>query len=209
MFVLHPSLRSRDMGRAAASKRVSRDVIVAATIKLFGQQGYPGTSVRDIANAVGLLPGSLYVHIESKEELLAQIVESGIDRFLDACQPALDLTAPADVRMRAAIVAHMEAVGEAAEHMLVALRQWRYLSGDLRASVMAKRRRYEAIFSTIIDDGVAAGDFSEDLNRRIAVLTVIGTLNWAAEWFSPDGRETAQEVGDDIADVLLSGLSGS
>jgi AcrR family transcriptional regulator len=192
----------------STAKRSSRDAIVAATIQLFSERGYPSTSMRDIANAVGLLPGSLYVHITGKEQLLGDIVENGIDRFIEACQPALDQDESAAARLRSAIKAHMRNVADAAEHMLVALHQWKYLTGERREVVVEKRRQYEAIFTTIINDGIARGEFSDAINPRIAVLTVIGTLNWAAEWFSPSGTESAEQVGDEIADVLLSGLIG-
>jgi AcrR family transcriptional regulator len=191
----------------STAKRSSRDAIFAATIQLFSERGYPSTSMRDIANAVGLLPGSLYVHISSKEQLLADIVETGIDRFLAACREALDSEAPAPERFRALIHAHMGMVAEDPEHVRVALHQWKHLTGTSRAEVMDKRREYEKLFQQLIADGVAGGQFSDSINQRIAVLTAIGTLNWTSEWFQADGPETADEVADDIADVLLSGLS--
>lgn len=189
-----------------AAKRASRDAIFAETIRLFSERGYPSTSMRDIANAVGLLPGSLYVHISGKEQLLGDIVESGIDRFLAACRPALESDEPAAARVRAALHAHMQLVSEDAEHMLVALRQWKHLTGERRKHVVEKRLAYEAIFTRIVDDGVANGEFSRRINARIAVLTIIGTLNWTPEWFSPTGPESADQVADEIADVVLSGL---
>lgn len=188
-------------------KRSSRDAIFAATIQLFSERGYSSTSMRDIANAVGLLPGSLYVHISSKEQLLADIVETGIDRFMVASRAAIESEKSPAARFRALIHAHMTLIAEDAEHVRVALHQWKYLTGPRRAEVMDKRREYEALFQTLIADGVAEGEFSDQLNARIAVLTVIGTLNWTSEWFQSDGPETPDEVADDIADVLLSGLS--
>ena len=190
----------------SATKRSTRDEIFAATIRLFGDRGYSSTSMRDIASAVGLLPGSLYVHIAGKEQLLGEIVESGIDRFIEACTEILDGGgSPAD-RLRAIIRAHIEIVAEDAEHVRVSLHQWKYLTGPLREGIIEKRRTYEGIFQTLIDEGVASGEFSSDINARIAKLTMIGTLNWTSEWFHADGPESPEQVGDEIADVLLSGL---
>ena len=190
----------------SAAKPSSRDAIFAATIQLFSERGYSSTSMRDIAQAVGLLPGSLYVHISSKEELLADIVETGIDKFMRAAKDAIDSAESPAARMRAVIHAHMALIGEDAEHVRVALHQWKYLTGTRRAEIMEKRRQYEALFQSLVADGVAEGDFSPELNSRIAVLTVIGTLNWTSEWFNADGPESADQVADEIADVLLSGL---
>jgi AcrR family transcriptional regulator len=190
-----------------ALKPSTRDAIFAATIHLFGEKGYSSTSMRDIAQAVGLLPGSLYVHIESKEQLLAEIVESGIDRFMVACRAAMDDEPSPAASVRAVIHAHMELIAEDAEHVRVALHQWKYLTGERRAEIMDKRRAYEALFKKLVKAGVKQGEFSKDLNVRIAVLTVIGTLNWTSEWFNADGPESPDQVADEIADVLLAGLS--
>ncbi|MDN5856301.1 MAG: TetR/AcrR family transcriptional regulator, partial [Actinomycetia bacterium] len=68
---------------APATERLSpaREAIFAAATRLFGERGYSGTTMRDIAKAVGILPGSLYAHIESKEAVLVEIIEGGVDRF--------------------------------------------------------------------------------------------------------------------------------
>jgi TetR/AcrR family transcriptional regulator, cholesterol catabolism regulator len=192
---------------SSTSKRSSRDQIFSATIRLFSERGYSSTSMRDIANEVGLLPGSLYVHISGKEQLLGDIVESGIDRFVEACGVALEAERAADARLRAAIRAHMRIIAEDAEHVRVSLHQWQYLTGERRDVVIEKRRRYQDIFKTIVDEGIRNGEFTGDLNAKIAVLSVIGTLNWTSEWFDASGPETADEVADEIADVLLLGLA--
>lgn len=163
------------------TKRSSRNEIFAATIRLFSERGYSSTSMRDIANAVGLLPGSLYVHISGKEQLLGDIVESGIDRFVEACSGALEGNDQAEARLRAAIRAHMQIISEDAEHVRVALHQWKYLTGERREQIVEKRRRYEDIFRQIVEDGIESGELNGDLNPRVAVLSIIGTLNWTSE----------------------------
>jgi AcrR family transcriptional regulator len=192
---------------SSTGQRSSRDEIFDATIRLFSERGYSSTSMRDIANAVGLLPGSLYVHISGKEQLLGDIVESGIDRFLEACGAALENEDRADARLRAVIRAHMHLIADDAEHVRVALHQWKYLTGERRDAVIEKRRRYENIFKKIIRDGMRKGELNKSLNTRIAVLSIIGTLNWTSEWFHGNGREGPDQVGDAIADILLLGLA--
>jgi TetR/AcrR family transcriptional regulator, cholesterol catabolism regulator len=191
---------------ASTSKRSSRDDILAATIRLFSERGYTSTSMRDIGHAVGLLPGSLYVHISGKEQLLGDIVESGIDRFAEACGAALQQEREAGPRLRAAVRAHMRIIGESAEHVRVALHQWKYLSGERRDVVVSKRRGYEEIFRRIVEDGIRNGELDAALNARIAVLSIIGTLNWTSEWFDGEGPESADQVADAITDILLRGL---
>ena len=198
-----PVARARSAPADAVHPKSS---ILNASVRLFGRQGYTGTSMRDIAKEVGVLPGSLYAHIDSKETLLLEIVDAGINEFLAAVEPIVDLPIPADERLRRAIRAHVEVVSGNPERSLVVFHQWRFLSGANLAAAIEQRRRYERAFVGIFESGVAEGVFEAGLNKRIAVLTILGALNWTPEWFSPDGPATATELGDMMADSLLRGL---
>jgi AcrR family transcriptional regulator len=182
-----------------------RQAILKAATQLFSETGYAGTSVRDIADAVGVLPGSLYAHIDGKERILMEIVEAGIDKFLEAADAVSDLADPAD-RLRGLIRAHVSVVGENPQRTLVVFHQWRYLEGPSKARIIDKRRRYEGLFTTVVDDGIESSTFSPQLDGKIAVLSVLGSLNWTAEWFRPDGQAAAIEIGDRLADVIAWGL---
>ena len=87
-----------------------RAAILDAAMHLFGKQGFTGTSMRDIAGAVGVLPGSLYAHIASKEALLVDIVEDGINRFLAAVRPHAESQATPVEKLRAMVIAHVAVV---------------------------------------------------------------------------------------------------
>jgi AcrR family transcriptional regulator len=183
-----------------------RAVIMNVAMHLFGKQGFNGTSMRDIANAVGLLPGSLYAHIESKEALLLEIVADGIGRFLAAVEPHVASSGNPLDRLRKMIIAHVEVVADNPERSQVVFHQWRFLSPEYLPEAIERRRRYEACFVEVIEEGVKTGLIRSDLNRRIAVLSILGAMNWTPEWFSPDGRLSAAEVGDLMANTLLGGI---
>jgi AcrR family transcriptional regulator len=175
-------------------------------VRLFGKQGYTGTSMRDIAKGVGILPGSLYAHISSKEALLVEIVNEGIGNFIDWVSPHVnDEGSPID-RLRNMIVAHVEVVAEHPERSLVVFHQWRFLGPESLPLAIGRRREYERSFVTVVEQGIGDGTFKGDLNPRIAVLTLLGALNWTPEWFSPDGSLSAAEVGNLMADTLLGGI---
>jgi AcrR family transcriptional regulator len=184
----------------------AKGAVVDAATRLFGEVGYSGTTMRDIAEAVGLLPGSLYAHISSKEELLLEIVDDGIGRFLAAAQAVDDPAKPADERMRAMIVQHVLVVADNPDRTLVVFHQWRHLSGAARERVVSRRSAYEERFSEIVSAGVQSGVFVSDLDQRVAVLTILGALNWTAEWYSPEGPETAPVIGARMAAVLMGGM---
>lgn len=188
------------MARESAAK------IYEVATRLFGDQSYPATSMRDISQAVGILPGSLYSHISGKEALLLDIVISGITKYLDAISPIADSTEPPDVRLREAIRAHVRVVSQNTEQTLVAFHQWKYLEEVNRRRVIEMRSAYQDMFTRIVTDGIEAGVFDSNHDARFCVLAILGMLNWVPEWFSPSGSRSPEEVADALANVVLSGL---
>lgn len=186
-----------------------RVAILDAAVKLFGKHGYNGATMRDIAKAVSMLPGSLYAHIDSKETLLCELVEFGIERFLTVEQMLADLPKSPMHRLRAAIKEHIAIVAENPERALVVFHQWRFLSDANLPRALEKRRRYEKIFTKIVSDGIRSGDFRSDLDAKIAVFAILGALNWIAEWYSPAGPTSVEQLGEKYADTLLSGIVAS
>ncbi len=184
----------------------TRGSILEEATRLFGAQGYTGTTMRDIAAAVGVLPGSLYAHIDGKETLLLEIVEAGIDKFLALGYAAVAGSGSAEDRLRQLIKGHVAIVAQNAERTLVVFHQWRYLTGENLARVVEKRRQYEVIMTTVVEDGRREGVFNHKLDLRTSVLGLLGALNWTAEWYKPDGPDTGEEIGARLADSLLLGL---
>jgi AcrR family transcriptional regulator len=184
----------------------AREAIIDAAVHLFSERGYSGTTMRDIAKAVGLLPGSLYTHIDSKETLLFEVVESGIEKFLRIEKLVEASSEPADIRLLSAIKAHIEVAAENPERMLIVFHQWRFLSEPNRLQAVNMRRRYAQAFMNIVADGIKSGLFRPNLDVKIAVFTILGALNWIPEWYSPSGKTRPDEVGNQLAAVLLSGL---
>jgi TetR/AcrR family transcriptional regulator, cholesterol catabolism regulator len=186
--------------------RETRGSILEEATRLFGTQGYTGTTMRDIAAAVGVLPGSLYAHVDGKETLLREIAEAGIDKFLALGHAAVTGPGSAEDRLRQLIKGHVAIVAQNAERTLVVFHQWRYLTGDSRSRVAEKCRQYEAIMTTVVEDGRQAGIFDPALDLKISVLGLLGALNWTAESYKSDCPDTGEETGARLADALLLGL---
>jgi TetR/AcrR family transcriptional regulator, cholesterol catabolism regulator len=182
-----------------------REAILEAAVALFGKRGYAGTTMRDIAAEVGVLPGSLYAHISSKETLLDEIVELGIESFLAIEANLPDEGSGAD-KMRAAIKAHVAVAAVHPGRSLVVFHQWRFLTEPNLTRALNKRRRYQQLFVRLIDEGIADGSFDSTVDTKIAVFTILGALNWIPEWYSPRGHYGPAEIGERIADQLLRGL---
>lgn len=183
-----------------------REAILRVATQLFGQQSYPATTMRDIASEVGILAGSLYAHIEGKESMLVEIIDSGINEFLEQVGAAAESEgSPAD-QLRAMICAHVAVVAANPQRTLIVFHQWRYLSEPNQAKIRKRRRQYENLFTNAIKRGVAAHNFSADLDQRVTVLTILGALNWTPEWLSPHGSAPIDELASRLADTLLSGV---
>src|SRR3954454_8148252 len=118
-----------------------REDLTRIAARLFAERGYQGTSLADLAGALGVQKPSLYHHIASKEDLLWEIAWSGAEAFhaaLDGVPPA-----PASDRIRLALRAHLAVVAGQLDIATVFVREWRYLEGERRERFLAERRRYE------------------------------------------------------------------
>jgi TetR/AcrR family transcriptional regulator, cholesterol catabolism regulator len=186
----------------AGAKSVSFERIESEAIKLFSQKTYPAVGTRDIGDAVGILPGSLYAHIANKEELLFGIVRRGIQTYIDALAPISEMDRPAPERLRLIIRKFMEILHTTLDQTNVSYYQWIYLSPEKRRQVEKLRKDYTAIFASVI----SAAEFPWIAHPRVAVLTIIGMLNSAIGWYSPHGALTPTQLGEELADMALGGL---
>jgi AcrR family transcriptional regulator len=182
-----------------------RDELTRAAARLFAERGYQGTSLADLAAAVGMQKPSLYHHIDSKEDLLWEIAWDGAQAF-HAALDALPAAEPALERIRLALRAHLAVVSEQLDLATVFLREWRYLEGERRERFGAERRRYEERFRELFREGVDASDLRTDLDAAAAALLVLSAANWAYTWLRP-GADTDQ-LADRFFVVLLDGMRG-
>src|SRR5581483_10084106 len=119
-----------------------RAELTRAAARLFAQKGYHGTSIGDLAEALGMQKGSLYAHIDSKADLLWEVAREGSEAF-HAALDAIPEEGPVLERIQAALRAHLHVVAEQLDIATVFIREWRYLEGDRRERFLAERRRYE------------------------------------------------------------------
>ena len=193
------------VGSAPERPSAAREAIFSAATRLFGERGYTGTTMRDIAKAVGILPGSLYAHIQSKEAVLLEIIEGGVDRFNAAVDTIDAMGLAPEPALRHAVREHLRIVADNPGRTLIVFHQWRFLDDDNRDRLLAKRAHYEAFFVRTVRSGIELGHFDQHLDPKVTVLAMLGALNWTPEWFSPGGPASPEEVADKIADGLLGG----
>jgi TetR/AcrR family transcriptional regulator, cholesterol catabolism regulator len=197
-------LERRAVAVSLRSRR--KDELVDVAARLFSERGYHGTSMQDLADALGLLRGSLYAHIGSKQELLFEVVEDGARRFLERGELALKNDAPSTRRLRDFLVGHIEVAIEQLDEGRVFLNEWRYLDDDLQSQIKAKRDAYEEMVRSILRDGVAAGEFGADLDIGMAARLVLSCGNWIYAWYRLEGELSPSDIGEAFADMIVGGL---
>lgn len=173
---------------------------------LFQERGYAATSMRDMAQAMGIEAASLYSHIKSKEEILQNICSRMARNFFNALNEAFsDSPAKAEKKLEKAIIAHVKVITEDTSASAVFFLEWRHLSEPHRSEFLEKRKRYEEIFYNILKEGVENGEF-EEMDLKFSVFTLLSALNWTHNWFQPTGKMSAEEIGQRLANLLLNGL---
>ena len=173
--------------------------------RLFAERGFHGTSMGDLADALGVQKGSLYSLTGSKQELLFETMREGADVF-HAVLDAVPEDVSAVKRMRLALRGHLRVVSEQLDVATVFTREWRYLEDDYREQILAERRRYEERWRALFREGVESGDLRTDLDVGAAVLLVLSAANWAYTWLVP-GRDT-DELADRFTAILVDGIRG-
>jgi AcrR family transcriptional regulator len=182
-----------------------RSELTREAARLFAQKGYHGTSIGDIAEAMGVQKGSVYAHISSKQDLLWEIASEGAKAFHDALDAVPD-ELPAVERIRFALRGHLRVVAEQLEVATVFVREWRYLSDERREQFLGERRRYEERLRELLREGRDLGQLRSDLDLTAAALLFLSAANWAYTWLQP-GRDT-DELADRFYALLIDGMRG-
>jgi AcrR family transcriptional regulator len=182
-----------------------RDDLTRAAARLFAERGFHGTSMGDLAAALGVQKGSLYSLTASKQQLLFETMREGATSF-HAALDAVPEDAPAVERVRLALRGHLRVVAEQLDVATVFTREWRYLEEAYRDQIVAERRRYEERFRALFREGVEAGELRPDLDVGAATLLVLSAANWAYTWFTA-GFDT-DALADRFTAILVDGVRG-
>jgi len=168
-----------------------RTELTRQAARLFAEKGYHGTSIGEIAEALGVQKGSLYAHISSKQDLLYETMLEGARAFHAGLDAIDDSPRPSE-KIRLALRSHLRVVADQLEVATVFVQEWRYLEGERRDEIIGERRRSEELRS--------------DLDDSTAALLALSAANWAYTWLRP-GRDT-DELADRFYELLLNGMRG-
>lgn len=184
-----------------------RQQIETIASSLFREQGYAGTSVRDIARGLDIQGASLYAHVASKEDVLWAIVRRAAERFEAEADMAERATAGAShvERLEAHVRGHVGVLTENVGQASVFIREWRSLSPDRRARIGARRDAYESRWRQLIADGSQAGAFAP-ADPPLAAAYLLTALNGIVTWYRPDGPLSARAITAEFVNLSLRSL---
>ena len=188
MNVMNASPRRKELTRLAA--------------QLFVQEGFDRTTVRMLAQEMGIKSGSLFHHFKDKQEILAAVIEEGTHNALAIARRALDESPPSsEARLRAMARAHLETLFTDRNAHVVALFEWRRLDDSAKAHLSHLRDAYEALWVQVIEEALAAGLIHGD--RFLISRFVLGALNWTVRWYDPTGPRTPDELAEELIAMIM------
>jgi AcrR family transcriptional regulator len=188
------SSRADDAGR--------RGQLVRESARLFREKGYDATSVRDIAAATGLQSGSWVYHFKTKQDILAAVMEEGLEQALERIEAiAREQLSPRE-HFRALLQTHLDTLlGPGQDFIPVLLYEWRSLDAAGRPRIIELQRRYEAVWDDVIRELQRSGDWA--MPTRVDRLLMFGALNWIAHWYRPGGPLDVAELAADAERFFL------
>jgi TetR/AcrR family transcriptional regulator, cholesterol catabolism regulator len=188
------------------SPKVSRkDQIETAATALFKERGFAATSMRDLANEVGIEAASIYSHVRSKEELLQSICFKMAQDFFEVLENQQTRELSFAHRLREIITAHVVIITRNVAASVVFQQEWRHLSEPYLSSFLELREQYEQRIRDIIRHGAEIGEFIAT-DAKFATRTLLSSLNWIPQWYRLDGELSPVEIAQNIADLFLKGL---
>ena len=198
-----PAPRQRSNPRNGATEN-RRDDLVRAAAQLFRAKGFEGTTIRDIASAVGMRSGSPFYHFANKHELLMAVMEEGLRLGLERTRAALDDTdlAPTE-RFRRLVRVHYGILHDTGSDFIpVMLYDWRSLPAQYKRRIIELKDRYDEIWQRTLDELHAEGRLRTD--AKLARLMILGAINFSATWYRSKPRTAGRVDLDTLADETVA-----
>ena len=178
-----------------------RAELLRAAARLFVEKGYAATTTRDIADAVGMRPGSPFYHFRSKQELLKEAIIDGLEAGRARIIAAIAGVADPEQRLHRLVRTHLGTLLEGDCSSPLLINETRALDGGARAEIAAAFDRYQAPWQATLDELAAQGKIASA--AAPLRLFLFGMLNWSGHWYRPDGPLTVDQLAESAVALLL------
>jgi TetR/AcrR family transcriptional regulator, cholesterol catabolism regulator len=183
-----------------------KEQVIRSAAELFKEKGYAASSMRDLAQKLGIEAASLYSHIKSKEEILQTLCFDMATEFRVSLDKVEKQKVSAGEKLTQGIIGHVNVMAKDLTASAVFMNEHRHLSQPYLRDFLLLRINYINRFKAIIEEGVKTGEFKKNIDTKLAVMTLFSSLNWMPLWYSPDGSIEPTELGQQLADMLVNGL---
>jgi TetR/AcrR family transcriptional regulator, cholesterol catabolism regulator len=194
------------MARNIEARHQLREICRAAA-RVFYEKGYDGASMQDIAAAVGLTKAGLYHHVGSKDRLLFEIMNYGMD-ILDemVLQKVKDIDDPAE-KLRQTIAGHVDLIVRARDlELTVILHENRSLKGTLQKKIDARKKEYIHFLERLITETQQRSGGESLVSSHLAAFFLLGIINWLYQWYQPEGPVSQAELTRALIDFFFRAL---
>ncbi len=197
------------MTQTPDAKQKRREICRVAA-RVFYEKGFDGASMQDIARAVGLTKAGLYHHIGSKERLLYEIMNYGMDILEEAVLDKVRPVADSREKLRQTIIGHIDLIVRARDlELTVILHENRSLKGALRKKINARKKQYIQFLENLIARVQEQTGAKPVFSPRLAAFALLGIINWLYQWYRPQGAIKQDELARSYVDFFFRGLLGS
>jgi AcrR family transcriptional regulator len=183
-----------------------KEQVIRKAAELFREKGYAASSMRDLAQKLGIEAASLYSHIKSKEEILQNLCFDMASEFIKSLNVVEAKSTTATEKLTHGIIGHIQVMAKDLIASAVFMNEHRHLSQPYLREFLLLRINYINRFKNIIQQGVEQGEFKETIDRKLAVMTLFSSLNWMPLWYDPNSAIDPNELGKQLADMLVNGL---
>ena len=193
------------MAKVSRKKSSKKELILKKASQMFREKGFAATSMRDLAETVGIEAASLYNHIRSKNEILESICFEIANRF-NTHLDELEITNLKIIKKVETLLRfHIRQMIEHYEDVIVTDREWKHLSEPYRSNFHNQRRLYRKRFTAIIETGILRNEIKK-IDAPTAVLILLHSVNGIESWHRSEAKISAQELEDNIVMIMIDGI---
>ncbi|WP_411844495.1 TetR/AcrR family transcriptional regulator [Schinkia azotoformans] len=183
-----------------------KDKIISTALQLFETHGYHGVTVNQIVEQSETSKGGFYHHFKSKDELLYMIHDYFISYVLEKANEAIQIYTTPTERLQAIIQSFVRVFDLYKPHISVFYQESIYLKPEYEEIIKKKRDDYRDIIFQVIEEGIEAGEFRQNLSVKITGMAILGMVNWTYKWYQADGEKTIEEIAEIFTDLILNSL---
>lgn len=180
--------------------------LIQVAARMFHERGYDATSLQDIAEELGLLKGSLYHYIATKEDLLWAVILKQHQASMALAERCREMQGTPMERLDEFVRGYAASLRNERDSVSVYLREIGRLSKARRKIILDEREEYVAFVRELLDEGVAAGQFRKDMDSALVAQGVLGMLNSTYRWYRPRAKATPTRVTSELLELIVRGI---